>query len=248
MSAFRSIEQNWQVLWMCSFLLLSPKLLAQQKVMIRTAADVETVLQRDSCSTRDHNLCLCSFFCSLRPLNAEIVQEEAGSTLAACSQAGSRSPWVNPWDQREGAALLNSLCHPEAMKNSAVLPCGSLCGWSLWPLDDPLYELACIPRCLWRNHAAEGTIPRYFSGCNLVWCCLSFLPAIPAPTRLEGEIELWAHSWLPSPRTIHIFALKKCKWKPNLSLLFTCLWNLTGNYLNLFVTSWASCDSSVSPQ
>lgn len=169
---------------MCSFLPLSPELLAQQKVMIRTAADVETVLQRDSCSTRDHNLCLCSFFCSLRPLNADRVQEEAVSMLAACSQAGSRSPWVHPWDQREGAALLHSLLLPQGNEKL----CSSALWqpvWSLWPLNDPLYELECIPWCLWRNHAVEGTIPRHFLDAS--WFSLPFPLQHDLGERLASE-------------------------------------------------------------
>lgn len=78
MSSFRSIKQKCQQLWTCSFIPPSPKLLAQQKKKkkIRTVADVEAGLQRDSCSARDHNLCLSPFLCAPRPLSAKTFQEK----------------------------------------------------------------------------------------------------------------------------------------------------------------------------
>lgn len=112
MSSFRSIKQKCQRLWTCSFIPPSPKLLAQQKKIIRTDADVEAGLQRDCCSARDHNLCLSPFLCAPRPLSAKTFQEKLIWTLAFCSQAGSRSSWLHLCDQREREALQRSPVPP----------------------------------------------------------------------------------------------------------------------------------------
>lgn len=207
---------------MCSFLPLSPKLLAQQKVMIRTAADVDCSPKRSLQHQRPQSLSLLFLLFSK---TFECRDSSRGGWLnTGCLFSGWQQKSLSPSERSKGRS-----CSPA----QPLSPRGNekLCSSALWQpvwmeLVTPWWSTLWISMhrsvsleesCCWRNHTQTDT------SLDAFWCCLSFLPAIPTPTRLEGEIELWARSWLLSPRTIHIFALKKCKWKPNLSLLFTCL-------------------------
>lgn len=188
-------------------------------IKIRTAADVESGLQSDSCGTRDHNLCLCPFFCVPRPLSTETFWEKYITQhwllVFRLAAAVLGAVFV-----MKGEELLSSTTpyHLEAMKTSSVLPCSSLCvacTLSLRPLGDPLHELMYIP---WYASRIVLSKEAYLdTSLDATSCCLSFLTAISTPVRFEGEIDLWAYHWILSPRKhryLHITLELQVKVKP----------------------------------
>lgn len=68
--------------------------------------------------------------------------------------------------------------HLEAMKTSLVLPHSSLCVEGIVLSKETYLD----------------------TSLNTTSCCLSFLTATPTPVTFEGEIDLWAYSWILNPR------------------------------------------------